>query len=53
MSAYKMHTSTQIWGADDLTFNPDRWIGPAAKGLEQYLCTFSKGSRICTRQKYV
>jgi hypothetical protein len=53
MSAYTMHTSEEIWGPDARVFNPDRWLTPAAKSLEQYLCTFSKGARMCLGQKYV
>ncbi|OJJ52526.1 hypothetical protein ASPSYDRAFT_83075 [Aspergillus sydowii CBS 593.65] len=37
-------------GADARVFNPDRWLQPEAKHLEQYLCTFSKGARMCIGQ---
>ncbi|KAH8428282.1 cytochrome P450 [Aspergillus melleus] len=50
MSAYTMHTSEEIWGPDARVFNPDRWLQPEAKALEQYLCTFSKGARMCIGQ---
>ncbi|KAL4888830.1 cytochrome P450 [Aspergillus ambiguus] len=50
MSAYTMHTSEEIWGPDARVFNPDRWLHPEAKPLEQYLCTFSKGARMCIGQ---
>lgn len=53
MSTYTMHTSVDAWGPDAREFNPDRWIGPASKGLEQWLCTFSKGARMCLGQKWV
>ncbi|RGP81138.1 cytochrome p450 [Fusarium longipes] len=47
MSAYTMNTDPQIWGPDGASFNPDRWLGPNAKELETYMCTFSKGARQC------
>ncbi|GFF74814.1 hypothetical protein IFM60648_04287 [Aspergillus lentulus] len=50
MSAYTMHNSVDAWGPDARQFNPDRWIGPASKGLEQWLSTFSKGARMCLGQ---
>lgn len=48
-----MHTSTEVWGPDAREFNPDRWLGGKAAGLEAYLTTFSKGSRGCIGMKYV
>ncbi|KAI8648552.1 hypothetical protein NCS57_01466400 [Fusarium keratoplasticum] len=53
ISAYTMHTNTDIWGPDAREFNPDRWLIPDAKGLDQYLCSFSKGTRMCLGQKLV
>lgn len=53
MSAYTMHTSEELWGADARVFNPDRWLQPETKHLEQYLCTFSKGTRMCIGPKFV
>lgn len=50
ISAYTMHTSEEIWGPDARTFNPDRWLQPESKSLDQYLCTFSKGARMCIGQ---
>ncbi|KAB2572680.1 Cytochrome P450 oxidoreductase [Lasiodiplodia theobromae] len=47
MSAYTMHYSEELWGKDAKVFNPDRWLGPNAKHLDTYLCTFSKGARQC------
>ncbi|KAF9885222.1 hypothetical protein FE257_000582 [Aspergillus nanangensis] len=35
ISAYTMHNSEDAWGSDAREFNPDRWSGPASKGLEQ------------------
>ncbi|GKZ65181.1 hypothetical protein AnigIFM50267_007349 [Aspergillus niger] len=51
ISAYTMHTSEEIWGPDARSFNPDRWLRPESKSLDQYLCTFSKGARMCIGQK--
>jgi hypothetical protein len=48
-----MHTSQEAWGADAREFKPERWLGPDAQGLEQWMCTFSKGARMCIGQKYV
>ncbi|KAJ6016808.1 cytochrome P450 [Penicillium sp. IBT 35674x] len=50
ISTYTMHNSEDAWGPDAREFNPDRWIGPGSKGLEQWMCTFSKGARMCLGQ---
>ncbi|KAF9889644.1 hypothetical protein FE257_007152 [Aspergillus nanangensis] len=50
MSAYTMHYNEDIWGSDARSFNPDRWLQPNAKELDQHLCTFSKGARMCIGQ---
>ncbi|KAL1854565.1 hypothetical protein Plec18170_004655 [Paecilomyces lecythidis] len=50
MSAYTMHFNEKIWGLDAREFNPSRWLTPDAKKLDQYLCTFSKGPRMCIGQ---
>ncbi|KAL2832310.1 cytochrome P450 [Aspergillus pseudoustus] len=50
MSTYTMHNSVEAWGPDARDFNPSRWIGPHSKSLEQWLCTFSKGARMCLGQ---
>ncbi|KAL3480492.1 cytochrome P450 [Aspergillus californicus] len=50
ISAYTMHTSEEIWGPDARSFNPERWLRPESKALDQYLCTFSKGARMCIGQ---
>ncbi|KAF5268200.1 hypothetical protein FOXYS1_908 [Fusarium oxysporum] len=47
ISAHTMHSSTDLWGADARSFNPDRWLQPGAKHLEEYQVAFSKGSRMC------
>ncbi|OHF01530.1 hypothetical protein CORC01_03286 [Colletotrichum orchidophilum] len=53
MSAHTMHSSVDIWGPDARCFNPDRWLGPEAKGLDQYQVAFSKGARMCIGQNLV
>ncbi|KAF6814866.1 hypothetical protein CSOJ01_03877 [Colletotrichum sojae] len=53
ISAYTMHNSYDIWGPDARSFNPDRWLRPDAQSLEQYLCPFSKGARMCIGQNLV
>ncbi|KAJ5628765.1 cytochrome P450 [Penicillium lividum] len=50
ISTYTMHNSEDAWGPDAREFNPDRWIGTESKGLEQWMCTFSKGARMCLGQ---
>ncbi|PLN85305.1 cytochrome P450 [Aspergillus taichungensis] len=47
MSAYTMHLSTSVWGPDASVFNPDRWLQPGAKDMDQYFVPFSKGTRSC------
>ncbi|KAL1631249.1 hypothetical protein SLS54_000008 [Diplodia seriata] len=47
MSAYTMHYCTDVWGPDAKEFNPDRWLGGKAAGMETYFATFSKGARSC------
>lgn len=51
MSAHTVHTNVGVWGPDARYFNPDRWLGPDAKKLEQYQVAFSKGNRMCIGQK--
>ncbi|KAK1456524.1 hypothetical protein CCUS01_09971 [Colletotrichum cuscutae] len=46
-----MHTSVDARGPDARSFNPDRWLKPNAKSLEQYQVAFSKGARMCLGQK--
>ncbi|KAK7697316.1 hypothetical protein SLS64_013664 [Diaporthe eres] len=50
MSAHTVHTNVGVWGPDARYFNPDRWLGPEAKKLEQYQVAFSKGNRMCIGQ---
>lgn len=52
MSAHTMHFSTSIWGPDASVFNPDRWLQPDSKDMEQYFVPFSKGTRSCIGMKY-
>ncbi|KAI8228697.1 hypothetical protein K4K54_002034 [Colletotrichum sp. SAR 10_86] len=51
MSAHTMHSSVDLWGPDARLFNPNRWLGSDAKGLDQYQVAFSKGARMCIGQK--
>lgn len=50
MSAYTMHSSEELWGANARHFEPERWLGERAKGLDEHLVTFSKGARNCVGQ---
>jgi cytochrome P450 len=50
MSAYTMHNSEELWGPNARHFQPERWLGEDAKGLDEHLVTFSKGARNCTGQ---
>lgn len=52
MSAHTMHLSTSIWGPDASVFNPDRWLQPGGKDMDQYFVPFSKGTRSCIGMKY-
>jgi cytochrome P450 len=42
VNPWVIHRSTEIFGADANTFNPQRWLEPTAKGLEKYLLQVSK-----------
>jgi cytochrome P450 len=46
MASTLVHLSAKIFMDPD-TFNPERWLGDGAKGLEQWLVAFSKGPRSC------
>jgi len=46
MTSVLVHRSSTIF-ADPENFIPDRWLGDDAKGLEQWLVSFSKGPRSC------
>jgi hypothetical protein len=46
MSSVLVHKSPSIFPSPE-TFNPERWLGEDAKGLEQWLMSFSKGPRSC------
>jgi hypothetical protein len=50
MSAYTMHSREDIWGSNARQFEPERWLGEAAKGLDEHMVTFSKGARNCIGQ---
>ncbi|OLY79477.1 Benzoate 4-monooxygenase [Smittium mucronatum] len=40
------HQDPQVWG-NDLSFNPDRFIGPNGENLKKEVLAFSAGVRIC------
>ncbi|OLY81291.1 Pisatin demethylase [Smittium mucronatum] len=40
------HQDTQVWG-DNLSFNPDRLLGPEGEPLKKEILAFSSGVRIC------
>lgn len=46
MAATMVHRSPKIF-SEPGKFVPERWMGPDAKGLEQWLLAFSKGPRSC------
>lgn len=55
--AWAVNTSTELWGPDAATFNPDRWIeGPRAHsgGADRIysFLTFLHGPRSCIGQKF-
>ncbi|KAF9886558.1 hypothetical protein FE257_011330 [Aspergillus nanangensis] len=50
ISAYTMNFSEEQWGPDARSFNPDRWLQDGSENLSQYLCSFSKGRRMCIGQ---
>ncbi|KAJ6031554.1 cytochrome P450 [Penicillium herquei] len=46
-SAWPLHRSAEIWGADVEDFRPERWLGPEASELKRYFFAFGGGSRTC------
>jgi cytochrome P450 len=50
MSTYTMHNDETFWGLDARIFNPDRWLAPGAKSLDEQFAAFSKGARSCIGQ---
>ena len=46
MSTVLVHQSSDLF-KDPEVFDIDRWMGPSAAGLDQWLVTFSKGPRSC------
>jgi cytochrome P450 len=50
MSAYSMHISEELWGPNARDFEPERWLGEGAKGLDEHSMAFSKGARNCIGQ---
>jgi cytochrome P450 len=50
MSAYTMHNNEAVWGSNAREFEPERWLGEGAKGLDEQLVAFSTGARNCIGQ---
>ncbi|OCL14612.1 cytochrome P450 [Glonium stellatum] len=44
---YVLHHNPDIWGKDQNTYNPSRWLDPEAKNNSPYLIPFSIGHRMC------
>jgi cytochrome P450 len=42
VNPWVIHRSTEIFGADANTFDPQRWLEPTGKGLEKNLLQVSK-----------
>ena len=57
ISAWGVHSSTDLWGPDAAKFNPDRWMGPGrannggAESAYSFL-TFLHGPRSCIGQAF-
>ena len=52
MSNILVHWNEGIF-PDHLAFKPERWMGPKAEALNEWLVSFSKGPRSCLGIKYV
>lgn len=46
VSTYLVHANEDIF-PDPLTFDPERWLGPAGAARRKYQMAFSKGPRAC------
>ena len=46
MSTVLVHQSSEVFKRPEV-FDINRWMGPNAAGLDQWLVTFSKGPRSC------
>ncbi|KAF4438615.1 trichodiene oxygenase cytochrome P450 [Fusarium acutatum] len=46
MSIPDVLSDKAIWGSDASVFKPERWLS-GGTGLDRYLVTFSKGTRVC------
>ncbi|KAF7789154.1 hypothetical protein EIP86_000091 [Pleurotus ostreatoroseus] len=51
ISSCFVHLNDDIF-PDPYTFNPERWLGPEAEGLDHWLVAFSRGPRSCLGIKY-
>lgn len=50
-SAYHMHRSKEIYGADADEFRPERWEGPELKNIGFAFMPFHGGPRLCLGSK--
>jgi len=46
MSLWILHRDPKTFPSPE-KFNPERWLGPEAQGLDKYLVAWGKGARIC------
>ncbi|OLY82478.1 Isotrichodermin C-15 hydroxylase [Smittium mucronatum] len=44
------HQDTQVWG-NDVSFNPERFLGPQGESLKKEILAFSTGVRMCPGRK--
>lgn len=49
MSLPDINLDTSIWGSDAEEFRPERWLGHPE--LDQWLATFSRGTRVCAGEE--
>lgn len=47
ISTYTVHRSEEIFGADVLSFNPDRWLTGDRSAMDKHFMSFSHGPRAC------
>ncbi|KAK6074257.1 cytochrome p450 oxidoreductase [Seiridium cupressi] len=52
VNPWVIHHSEEIWGPDVHEFDPDRWLGSDAGGLDKYWCPFGAGYMSCPGQHY-
>lgn len=47
VSTYTVHRDEEIFGANVLDFNPDRWLTDARSNMDKHFMSFSYGPRAC------